>query len=644
MSNLERNFKRIDNILLEEAGTSGPNDYIIQISWILFLKYLSDLEEIRKIESELAKKKYRQLLKEEFQWKTWAVSENADSGDDLLDFVNKKLFPYLKTFKETESNARTISYKIGEIFSEIANKIQNGHNLREIIDIIDELEFKTQEELDDLSHLYEARLKLLGGAGRSGEFYTPRPLIKTIIKVINPQKDKTIYDGAAGTGGFLTEGYEFIRSNKKLSTKDLEFLKKETFFGKNKKPEPYLLGTMNMILHGIEAPNMIRTNTLTENVNDIQEKDKYDYIFANPPFGGRERKEVQQNFNIKTSETAFLFLQHFMKKLKAGGEAGVVIKNTFLSNMDNAAISLRKELLENYNLHTVLDLPAGVFSSGAGTGVKTVVLFFKKGEPTRKIWFYQLNLERNLGKTNPLSEDDLAEFVRLYPTKATGDNSWTVEMKDIDSTNFDLSVKNPNKKEENILRSPKEILKEMERLGESGKFLTQTLDYIEKGSKVKRKKMRSISEELSLVSIPVVASAGCDDVSVFAEENIENYFDIDKSFIPDRVSIEDVVLVRAVGDSMEEANIKNNDLVLVEKLHSRQAKDNERVVAIIDSKAVIKRVNFTKNAVILSPESKNKIYKPIIIKDNFNIPARVINVIDTNSEDSELKYQRIEGQ
>ena len=215
---------------------------------------------------------------------------------------------------------------------------------------------------------------------------------------------------------------------------------------------------MNMILHGIEAPNIIHTNTLTENLADIQEKDRFDVVLANPPFGGKERKEVQQNFPIRTGETAFLFLQHFIKMLKAGGRGGVVIKNTFLSNTDNASVSLRKLLLESCNLHTVLDCPGGTFQ---GAGVKTVVLFFEKGAPTRKIWFYQLDPGRNLGKTNPLNDDDLAEFVKLQKTFADSPKSWSVDAKSIDQTTFDLSVKNPNGGEEVAHRSPQEIMDEI---------------------------------------------------------------------------------------------------------------------------------------------------------------------------------------
>ena len=229
---------------------------------------------------------------------------------------------------------------------------------------------------------------------------------------------------------------------------------------------------MNMILHGIEAPNIVHTNTLTENLADIQDRDRYDVVLANPPFGGKERKEVQQNFPIHTGETAFLFLQHFIKMLKAGGQGGVVIKNTFLSNNDNASVNLRKMLLESYNLHTVLDCPGGTFQ---GAGVKTVVLFFEKGAPTRKVWFYQLDPGRNLGKTNPLNDDDLKEFVKLQKTFADSPKSWSVDAKSIDQRTFDLSVKNPNRGEEVAHRSPEEIMDEIAALDAKSAEVLQTI-------------------------------------------------------------------------------------------------------------------------------------------------------------------------
>jgi type I restriction enzyme M protein len=481
----EQTFKNIDDTLWKDAGCSSELDYVEQTSWVLFLKYLDDFEKDKFTAAELAGKTYASIIAPEFQWTEWAapklkngkIDHNALTGDDLVDFVNNELFPYLKKFKTDAEHADTIEYKIGEIFSELKNKIQSGYNLREVINLVDELRFRTHKEKHEMSHLYEAKIKNMGNAGRNGgEYYTPRPLIKTIVKVVAPKIGNTIYDGAAGSAGFLCEAFAYLKKSKKLSTADTEKLQKKTFYGKEKKSLAYIIGIMNMILHGVEAPNIIHTNTLAENLADIQEKDRYDVILANPPFGGKERAEIKQNFLIKTGETASLFLQHFIKMLKAGGKAGVVIKNTFLSNADNASVALRKELLNYCNLHTVLDLPGGTF---IGAGVKTVVLFFEKGSATKKTWFYQLNLDRNLGKTNPLNEEDLAEFVALQKTKPETENSWTVNIKDIDQTTFDLSVKNPNTPEEAPLRKPKDILKEMKALDEeSAAVLNSILEMI----------------------------------------------------------------------------------------------------------------------------------------------------------------------
>lgn len=474
----EQIFKNIDNELRKDAGCGSELDYVEQTSWVLFLKYLDDLEKEKKVSYELAGKTYESVIASEFQWSVWAMPKDkngkldhnkAMTGDDLVDFVNQKLFPYLKKFKLESESADTIQYKIGEIFSELKNRIQSGYTLREVINLIDELRFGTSVEKHEMSHLYEAKIQNMGNAGRNGgEYYTPRPLISTIVKVVKPEIGNKIYDGAVGSAGFLCEAFKFL-NHPNLSTVEDDILQKKTFYGKEKKSLAYIIGIMNMIFHGISSPNIIHTNTLAENITDIQEKDRYNIVLANPPFGGKERAEVQQNFPIKTSETAFLFLQHFIKILKAGGRAGVVIKNTFLSNTDNASVSLRKHLLENCNLHTILDMPQGTF---LGAGVKTVVLFFEKGSPTRKVWYYQLNLDRNLGKTNPLSEKDLEEFLELQKTFKDSDNSWNVNISDIDKNTFDLSVKNPNKKEETPLRKPSEILDEITSLDEkSAKIL-----------------------------------------------------------------------------------------------------------------------------------------------------------------------------
>jgi len=482
----EQTFKNIDDILHKDAGCGSELDYVEQTSWVLFLKYLDDLEKDKITAAELTGKVYKPLIETEYQWSVWATPKGVDgkldhhkalTGDDLADFVNIKLFPYLKKFKVDAESADTIEYKIGEIFSELKNRIQSGYNLREVINRIDELRFRTHAEKHEMSHLYESKIQNMGNAGRNGgEYYTPRPLITTIVKVVAPKIGDKIYDGAVGSAGFLCEAFDYLQNSKKLTTTDVETLQKKTFYGKEKKSLAYIIGTMNMIFHGIEAPNIVHTNTLAENILHIEEKDRYNIVLANPPFGGKERVEVQQNFPIKTGETASLFMQHFIKILKAGGKAGIVIKNTFLSNTDNASVSLRKLLLEDCNLHTVLDLPGGTFT---GAGVKTVVLFFEKGKPTKNVWFYQLNLDRNLGKTNALNEKDLADFVELQKTKADSDNSWSIAVKDIDHSTFDLSAKNPNKKEEAALRQPQEILEQMKALDEeSADILNSILELI----------------------------------------------------------------------------------------------------------------------------------------------------------------------
>jgi type I restriction enzyme M protein len=475
----EQTFKNIDDVLWKEAGCTTELDYTEQTSWLLFLKYLDDLEQERALEAELVGKPYDFIIDKPYQWSTWAAPKKADGsldhdsaliGDDLIEFVNDKLFPFLRGFKRRATSPDTIEYKIGEIFSEIKNRFQSGYSLRDALEHIDELRFRSQQEKHELSHLYEAKIKNMGNAGRNGgEYYTPRPLIRAMIAVLKPKVGDRIYDGACGSAGFLCESYDYLRQSD-LTTKQLQQLQTETFTGKEKKSLAYVIAIMNMILHGIDAPNIIHTNTLTENLSDIEDKNRFDMILANPPFGGKERKEVQQNFPIKTGETAFLFLQHFIKILRRGGRAAVVIKNTFLSNSDNASRALRQELLSNCDLHTILDCPSGTF---IGAGVKTVVLFFDKpdtsgGVPfdfaqgtntrTQKIWYYQLDPGRNMGKTNSLNDEDLREFVALQATFAESEKSWLVDVADVDPETFDLSVKNPNKAEEAPLRDPLEIL------------------------------------------------------------------------------------------------------------------------------------------------------------------------------------------
>lgn len=464
----EAAFKNIDDTLWKDDGVDNPLHYIEQTSWVLFLKYLEDFETDKETAATLNGQTYTRIIDGEYRWPAWAAPKDAEgkldhrvalTGDDLRDFVNDKLFPHLASFKQTADSLNDMQYKIGDIFSQLSNRMENGYTLRAVVDKVDELKFLSNADKHELSSLYEEKIKEMGNAGRSGgQYYTPRPLIKSIVKLIDPKVGETVYDGAVGSAGFLCEAYAHMRQSKELSAADYEILQTRTFLGKESKSLAYVIGTMNMILHGIESPNILRTNTLEENLADIQEKDRVDVVLANPPFGSGERTEVQQNFPIKSGESAYLFLQHFIKMLKTGGRCGIVIKNTFLSNSD--ASELRKELLSECNIFGILDLPK-VFGT---TGVKTVVLFFEKGRPTEKIWYYQLKLDRNVGKTNPLNEADLAEFVAMAPEQVLSENSWCVEVGEINPETWDLTVNNPNRVEEVDNRSPEEIMTAIEAL------------------------------------------------------------------------------------------------------------------------------------------------------------------------------------
>jgi len=482
----EQTFKNIDNALREDSGCSTELDYAEQSSWILFLKWLDDYEKEKETKAKLANKQFKPTLNKEFQWSTWAVVKDKNgkvdfnkslTGPDLKKFVDDKLFPYFKSFRDNTEDVNTLAYKIGEIFHEIKNKLADGYSLREVINAVDKLQFKSSKEKHELSALYEDKIKNMGNSGRNGgEYYTPRALIKSIVKIINPKIGETIYDGAVGSAGFLIEAYEYMNKSKSLTTSERKTLQTKTFYGVEKISLAYVIGLMNMILHGIDSPNIIRKNTLADNIQEIQNKDRADVILANPPFGGKtEKKNIQENFPVRTSETSYLFLQHFIKKLKVGGRCGVVIKNTFLSNTDNASIALRKQLLEECNLFAILDLPAGAF---LGTGVKTVVLFFEKGKSTKKVWFYQLNTGRNLGKTNPLNENDLEEFIKSVKSQKLSGNSWSIDFKKINKDIFDLSVKNPNTKEVIDERTPKQIIDEIKKLDK------ESLDTIKKIEKL----------------------------------------------------------------------------------------------------------------------------------------------------------------
>ena len=438
------------------------------------------------MEAELVGKPYTRIIDDAHRWSKWAAPRKADgsfdhdnalTGDDLIDYVNRQLFPYLQGFRQRATGPDTIEYKIGEIFSEIKNRFQSGYSLRDALELVDELRFRSQKEKHELSHLYEAKIRNMGNAGRNGgEYYTPRPLIRAMIQVIRPKIGERIYDGALGSAGFLCEAYDYLRQGE-LTTSQLQTLQTRTFYGKEKKSLAYVIATMNMILHGIDAPNIVHTNTLTENLADVQEKDRFEVIMANPPFGGKERPEVQQNFPIKTGETAFLFLQHFIKHLKAGGRAAIVIKNTFLSNSDGASAGAAAGAAGRAATCIPCSIVRRDVPGRRGEDRRAVL---REGRADAEVWYYQLDPGRNLGKTNALNDDDLKEFVTLQASFADQRNPGRCMPRALTATSCDLSVKNPNKAEEAALRDPQDIMDEMLALdAESAEILAGIRDLLQ---------------------------------------------------------------------------------------------------------------------------------------------------------------------
>lgn len=477
MSEIQNKIDRITDILRRDDGISGAMHYTEQISWILFLKFLNDYEENKVDEAVIENKEYEYVIRKDLRWNTWACPKDDDgkpdikraaTGKDLIEIVNTTLFPYLKRFKSLSGDPQSVKYKIGSIFEYLDNRIASGHTLREVLDLIDGLNFQSSEELFELSQIYENLLKSMGSdGGNSGEFYTPRAIIKVMVECVDPKVGDTIYDGAAGSAGFLVEAFEYMTTDEKktkYSASDWKKIETHTFYGQEKTSLGYVMGMMNMILHGIESPNVYKSNTLTQNIRDFQEKDRHNVILANPPFGGKEKAQIQQNFPVESNATEILFLQHFMKMLKLEGRAAIIVPEGVLFQTNNAFSKVKQDLLEGFNVHTIVSLPSGVFLPYSG--VKTNILFFDRNGATTKIWYYDVTPPYKLTKNKPIVYEHIADFVHLFkhpeernPTNTKTEDechNWTVDVKDIQD--FDLSAKNPHKVEEVIHQSPKELL------------------------------------------------------------------------------------------------------------------------------------------------------------------------------------------
>jgi type I restriction enzyme M protein len=407
----ENAFNAIEKSLRSEAGIANELDYVEQISWVLFLKYLHDLETERQDRAELSGEEYSPIISGEHAWDKWAAPKKdgefdhnaAKIGDDLIAYVDGELFPYLAKFRETATGPKTIEYKIGEIFTELRSKFRSGYILRGVLEIADGLEFNTQAQRHELSELYETRIRRMGNAGRNGgEYYTPRPLIRAMIKVLDPKIGETIYDGAVGSAGFLCEAYEYMRTDT-LSAKQYKTLQERTFYGKEKKSLAYVIAIMNMILHGIEAPNIVHTNTLTENLADIQERDRFDVVLANPPFGGKERKEVQQNFPSARARRRSCSCSTSSRCSRPAGGAAWSSRTRSCRTPITPRLALAEAPARKLQPAHDARLPRR-HVPGRGCEDRGAVL--RERDRPRKVWFYQLDPGRSLGKTNPLNDDD----------------------------------------------------------------------------------------------------------------------------------------------------------------------------------------------------------------------------------------------
>lgn len=463
-SNLTNLVNQCCDILRTDDGISGAVHYTETLSWLLYLKFFDDKEKERKAQYELTGEDYHALLKKEYQWSVWTDPKKGKSGKELTKWVNEELIPYLAALKGTkEGDPRDI---ISAIFKNVQNRVNSGFLLHQVIEKIHQIHFDVGDEAFSLSHIYEDLLRNMGeGGGNAGEYYTPRPLIKAIVDLIDPKIGETIYDPACGTCGFLIQAHLHLEPKAKTA-EARKILNNKTFYGKEKTPLPYVLGLMNMTLHGVDYPKIEKKNTLGDDIRQIDDRDKYNIILANPPFGGKEQELIQKNFPVESNATELLFLQHIEKCLKVDGRAAVVVPEGVLFQTNAAYQGVKKKLLTECNLHTVVSLPAGIFLPYAA--VKTSVLFFDKTKKTKDVWFYEVRLidGKKLTKKNGATEEHFTEFLKLYKKRSESDNSWLVPVDKVLESGCNLSAGhyNPHGPEEVELREPEEYAQEIKDL------------------------------------------------------------------------------------------------------------------------------------------------------------------------------------
>lgn len=448
------------NIMRRDGGTSGVLEYMEQLSWMIFLKVFEDVEKRFEAEAKFAGHEYQPIIDLDYRWSNWARKDWA--GEQLIDFIDSKLFSYLRSLKGNQEKE-----KVATIFNEISgNRIKSVYNLKDVIERLDKIDYNEAEDSHIVSQVYEELLLKLGKEhGIAGEFYTPRPIVRLMVKIVNPIIGETVFDPFCGSCGFLVESYKLMKGMRDLTVEDYKILQEETFLAQEKKPLPYLIGNMNCILHGLLTPEIYRKNTLGDNIRNIPESQRSDTIMTNPPFGGKENKQIQQNFPIKSQSTELLALQYVMKSLIRNGRCGIVVPEGIVFR-GNSFAKAKQQLLRDFNLHTIVSLPSGVFANVtvSGQGPKTNLLFFDRTGKTKEIWYYDFAgysediLDKKYSKANPVEDADLKDCYDKWVKKSISEYSWTVPMREVLKKDYDLTAKNPNRKVDLEYKSPVELI------------------------------------------------------------------------------------------------------------------------------------------------------------------------------------------
>jgi type I restriction enzyme M protein len=478
-------IKSARDIMRKDKGLNGDLDRLPMLTWIMFLKFLDDMEQFQETEARLAGKRYRSALESPYRWRDWASKEDGITGDELISFVNNEeamrpdgkkgsgLFKYLRSLQGANGGDRRDV--IATVFKGTVNRMINGYLLRDVVNKVNRIHFTSSEEIHTLGNLYESMLKeMRDAAGDSGEFYTPRPVVRFMVEVIDPRLGETILDPACGTGGFLVESYLHLAKQGR-TVDDRRLLQRQSLYGGEAKPLPYLLAQMNLLLHGLESPQIDSGNSLRFPLKEIGDKDRVDIVLTNPPFGGEEEKGILSNFpeDKQTSETALLFLQLIMRKLRRPpkpGRAAVVVPDGTLFG-DGICGRIKEDLLKDFNLHTIVRLPNGVFAPY--TGIHTNLVFFDRSGPTKDVWYYEQPIpkgRKNYTKTQPIQFEEFADCIAWWHKRKENDRAWKVSAQDVLANNCNLDIKNPSGKVDFEHLPPEQladdILKKEQRIAE----------------------------------------------------------------------------------------------------------------------------------------------------------------------------------